>query len=578
MPAGISSVKLRIINNNVGGTAQPGNDLALDDITFRACGPELQASFDPSQLVSTLNSCSGKDITLYGTSGSVYTTPAYLWQISQDQGITWTDIAGSNKLNLTWSPPSINQTKTYYFRMLSAEANLINSAKCRVGSNQIQLTVSPTPSGTLSATTTCDQQKPQFIFKSTSGTGSNIILNMLEGNQSSTYTVQHNIPFSAQFAINGPTQYKVVSIQDQNGCINTSPAIIINVVPGQIPSATFNPLPGCVGDSARIQFSTSTAGGPFAFTIADGAMNYTMNGAADGKTIVLPFKITNPEKSITVKALWAEAVPGCIRTDGFNPSEIRFVASPSPQISFNNLTPVCAYNDPILLSEAKENSGISGSGEYSGNGVVSGSQFDPALAGPGNHPIRYTYYADNGCSAFLEQSQLVLAKPVANAGPDVVACAGTPIQLSVSGGTQYAWSPAMGLSDPAIANPVALVNSPVQYVIRVTDPYGCFDEDTLNIHISTGNRSGYNLPNAFSPNGDGKNDCFGLQHWGQITLQEFSIYNRWGQRVFTTTDPGVCWNGLLGGKELKSDAYVYIVSAITGCGPVKLKGLVHLVR
>ncbi len=67
------------------------------------------------------------------------------------------------------------------------------------------------------------------------------------------------------------------------------------------------------------------------------------------------------------------------------------------------------------------------------------------------------------------------------------------------------------------------------------------------------------IPSAFTPNGDGLNDIFYVM--GLISEQKFSfeIYNRWGERVFTTNDPNVGWDGTYEGVLVQDDVYVYKV-------------------
>ena len=88
----------------------------------------------------------------------------------------------------------------------------------------------------------------------------------------------------------------------------------------------------------------------------------------------------------------------------------------------------------------------------------------------------------------------------------------------------------------------------------------------------------YDLPNSFTPNGDGLNDCFGIKYWGQINQLDFSIYNRFGERVFHTNNPNVCWDGTLNGEPQKADVFVYTIKAKTACGNIDKKGTVTLLR
>ena len=69
------------------------------------------------------------------------------------------------------------------------------------------------------------------------------------------------------------------------------------------------------------------------------------------------------------------------------------------------------------------------------------------------------------------------------------------------------------------------------------------------------------IPNAFTPNGDGLNDGFGVKAEG-IEHFKMEIYNRWGEMIFSTTDINEQWDGTYMGKKLETtDVYVYKVSA-----------------
>lgn len=167
-PAGISTVVIRMRNNKAG--AAPGNDIALDDITFRACGPTVTSSIE-NNTNTNLTICQGdsQSYTLTGTVSSGYSNPAYQWQVSNDNGTTWTDISGANAITYSFVPnPTVG---TYLYRMAVAQNANIFSASCRVVSNTISFkvnessvaptftTVQPTcdvPTGTINITTSAN--------------------------------------------------------------------------------------------------------------------------------------------------------------------------------------------------------------------------------------------------------------------------------------------------------------------------------------------------------------------------------------------------------------------------------------
>ncbi|WP_433765233.1 T9SS type B sorting domain-containing protein [Flavobacterium ginsenosidimutans] len=137
-PTGISTVVIRMRNNKAG--AAPGNDIALDDITFRACGPTVTSAIQ-NNTNTNLTICQGdtQSYTLTGTVSSGYSNPAYQWQVSSDNGITWSDISGANALTYTFVPNST--AGTYLYRMAVAQSSNISSATCRVVSNTISFKV-----------------------------------------------------------------------------------------------------------------------------------------------------------------------------------------------------------------------------------------------------------------------------------------------------------------------------------------------------------------------------------------------------------------------------------------------------
>lgn len=124
---GQNTLTLSLQNNAPGGI---GNDIALDNITFRPCGPE--ASILPGQLVERCSGTAPFDLTA-DIVGNQFSTPVLQWQESMDMGVTWTDIPGATNLSYTITSP---QAGSYYYRYVLANSpsNLLNS-KCRIISN-----------------------------------------------------------------------------------------------------------------------------------------------------------------------------------------------------------------------------------------------------------------------------------------------------------------------------------------------------------------------------------------------------------------------------------------------------------
>jgi gliding motility-associated-like protein len=250
---------------------------------------------------------------------------------------------------------------------------------------------------------------------------------------------------------------------------------------------------------------------------------------------------------------------------------------------------------------------------------------------------------------------------------DQTVCPGESVQLEASGGTSYLWSPATGLSDTGISNPVATPTETTLYTVEILDDCGIpFYDDVLvtvdnnqfdvditimpnnansfpagtDVELSTTvtpeednytyswsssvnstfsdpmgdsttvttslNQVGtetytvtvtsedgcvqefstsienlgilYEVPNIFSPNGDGNNDVFGL--FTKVALNEYNckVFNRWGKVVFETNTPGVFWDGGFNDNPAPSEAYIYMINFRIGEQRFEKQGSLTLVR
>jgi len=90
------------------------------------------------------------------------------------------------------------------------------------------------------------------------------------------------------------------------------------------------------------------------------------------------------------------------------------------------------------------------------------------------------------------------------------------------------------------------------------------------------------MPNAFTPNGEGNNEYFGgigISTW--MRDFHFTIWDRWGSKIFESSDPTVHWNGRFEnhGESLPPGVYVYKVEYVNPRGKkIELKGFANLIR
>ncbi len=114
-----------------------------------------------------------------------------------------------------------------------------------------------------------------------------------------------------------------------------------------------------------------------------------------------------------------------------------------------------------------------------------------------------------------------------------------------------------------------------------SDMGGCPAKACITIAVTCETENDYSVPNAFTPNGDGNNDKFCLQGWsGCLTEFNVLIFNRWGEKVFESTDPDFCWDGLYKNIPLDPDVFVYVIKAKKSnrAEPINKKGNITLLR
>jgi gliding motility-associated-like protein len=145
------------------------------------------------------------------------------------------------------------------------------------------------------------------------------------------------------------------------------------------------------------------------------------------------------------------------------------------------------------------------------------------------------------------------------------------------------WSPKTFLTCTNCISTVAKPTYSMQYTVTGRNENNCTDTATVLVRTFTG--TPINIPNAFTPNGDGLNDIFYVMAGNQANLiGDFSIFNRWGEKIFNRqnvrpNDPEFGWNGTYKGQAASAGAYVYAVTMLFSNGNKQhYKGTVVLIR
>jgi gliding motility-associated-like protein len=210
---------------------------------------------------------------------------------------------------------------------------------------------------------------------------------------------------------------------------------------------------------------------------------------------------------------------------------------------------------------------------------------NPTVVNPEN-TVTYnlTVIGGNGCKSTQPAKLTVTVTPPPKifAGNDTAVIINQPlplhaVDLNNSGFDNYQWSPPLGLDNPSIQNPIALITKDITYTVIATTADGC--EGTGSINIKTYAVSDIFVPNAFTPDGNGHNDILKVIPIGVKELKYFAVYNRWGKQVFYTKNQSTGWDGTINGKKQDTGTYVWMAAGIDYKGNIiDRKGTVILIR
>lgn len=172
----------------------------------------------------------------------------------------------------------------------------------------------------------------------------------------------------------------------------------------------------------------------------------------------------------------------------------------------------------------------------------------------------------------------VLPRAVMHLPDSVTIYPGDVYQIQPQGNAlYYTWFPPSGLDFTNVANPKASPLLNTNYVVTASTDAGCMVKDSIYIFVAPD--SYIDVPNAFVPGRSGENTIFKPVHLGDATLKSFAVYNRWGVKLFETTDINKGWDGSYSGQPQPMGVYVYVLEAVTAKGRIINKnGNVTLIR
>ncbi|MCX8149613.1 PKD domain-containing protein [Thermaurantimonas aggregans] len=277
---------------------------------------------------------------------------------------------------------------------------------------------------------------------------------------------------SIQFTQSGVYQ---ITYQLQNACGTTTDTMLVTIYDQPSASALSDTLV-CYGDDVSFTLQNVTGQAPVQITWASAPPGYSAAGASA--------TFSNLTQSTQFFAYLQDAL-GCRDT-------ITVFVTVNPQILADAGSGgiICDTSNIQLSGTASGGSGSLQIQWSPATGLNNPNVLNPTVSGITSSTwYKLTVTDSVGCSAI--DSVLVVVNPLltAFAGNDTLVCSGSPFQLQAvatggAGGYQYNWSPATGLNNPSIPNPlVSGLTAPQQYILTVTDSIGCTARDTIQISL-----------------------------------------------------------------------------------------------
>ena len=174
----------------------------------------------------------------------------------------------------------------------------------------------------------------------------------------------------------------------------------------------------------------------------------------------------------------------------------------------------------------------------------------------------------------------VVPYPVISVTPNVNLCGTGAVQFTDNSFNANAWYWTFGDGNSSsLQNPSHTYNTTGQFIVTVTispSPFGC--ESTSQLTVDVPPYSELYIPTAFSPNGDGNNDVYYI--FGSCIKEfHFMIFDRWGEKVFETTDNSIGWDGKHKGKLLDPGVFMYSFVGTSNTGDkLEQKGSITLLK
>jgi len=324
------------------------------------------------------------------------------------------------------------------------------------------------------------------------------------------------------------------------GCLTsptaTSNQVVMTIIPAVTPTITVTPSANNICPGTLVTFNTTVTNGGLS-----PAYQWKKNGINVGANTPAYSDNTIANGDIVACVLTSNLVAGCLTNPVANSNNTTMTLQSLPgNVNLGPDKNGCT-GSPVVLNAQP------GFVSYLWQDASTNATFNATASGT------YQLQATDVCGNISTDDIVVSFKPtpVDFLPSDTAVCSYKPIIINPANVyNKYLWS--TNVSSPSIT-----ITTPGLYWLQVTDNNNCIGRDTINV-FSKNCLIGFYVPNAFTPNGDTKNDEFKPSIFGTLKQYEFKVLNRYGEQIFYSKAISKGWDGKLKAKDQNLNVFVWI--------------------
>ncbi|NSL90394.1 PKD domain-containing protein [Chitinophaga sp. Mgbs1] len=430
------------------------------------------------------------------------------------------------------------------------------------------IAVFPKPDAAFGATASLCLGQPAIITDRSTISAGNVASWKWDYGNGTQNTSTNGNPFNIGYTKDSTYEVKLVAVSDKNCVSDTAKA---KVIVHPLPVADFkNPDAICMPegtakfkDLSAIKDNSTLS---YNWDFGDGT------GTSGTKDPVYNYKAYGPfEVKLKVTSAFGCTASISKKLDAFFGQPVAsFSVAPDE---------LCQGTESIFTDKSTDAASTINSWKWEfGDGTTTSDQHpSKTYKNPGEYAVKLTVTNAAGCiSAPFSSKVTVYLQPVIDAGQSFVVPQGTVITFrpvaNDSVRLAFRWTPAGDFPNPTLLSPTITAMHDQEYTLTATGQHNCTASDKMSVKVL----KPVLPPNAFSPNGDNINDKWVIHNLSEYPGAKVEVFNRYGQRVFSSDSYILPWDGSFKGNPLPVGTYYYVITLRNGFPP--LTGYVAIIR